>query len=238
MNKWRCLLAFLAMAVLLIGSGSATVDECGVCQHLDPNTGLCVIDEPGSPCDDGNACTTDETCMNGTCVIGAALDCDDDNDCTDDSCNPDTGCVNENNAAPCEDDNACTTNDTCSEGTCAGGAALDCDDRDACTDDSCDPALGCVYTPMDCDDGNLCTVDTCKKGKCEHKKEVCKDKKPCDKCDPATGECYAPGKDNPNMMCGDACVNTDKDNQNCGECGNACGMDEKCSKGVCVPKKK
>ena len=62
------------MAVLLIGSGSATVDECGICKHLDPNTGLCVNDEPASPCDDGDACTTEDTCSEGTCVGGTPDD--------------------------------------------------------------------------------------------------------------------------------------------------------------------
>ena len=193
----------------------------------------CVNENNAAPCDDGDACTTGDTCSEGTCAGGAALVCDDRDACTDDSCDPAIGCVN--NPIDCDDGNLCTV-DTCKKGKCEHKKQV-CDDHEDCTADSCDPAIGCVYSPIDCDDGNLCTVDTCKKGKCEHKAEVCKDKKPCDKCDPATGECYAPGKDSPHMMCGDACVNTDKDSQNCGECGNSCGAEEMCKKGVCVPKK-
>src|SRR5262249_18759308 len=60
------------------------------------------------PRDDGNACTTNDTCSGGVCVGGAAPNCDDGNPCTDDSCNPATGCVHTNNTAPCDDGNACT----------------------------------------------------------------------------------------------------------------------------------
>jgi hypothetical protein len=96
-------------------------------------------------------------------------DCADGNPCTDDSCDPTSGCVYTNNTAPCDDGNACTTNDTCSAGSCAGGAALVCDDGNACTDDNCDPATGCVYTnnTAPCDDGNACTTnDACSGGAC------------------------------------------------------------------------
>src|SRR5207249_4118659 len=72
----------------------------------DPATGACSNPEAaaGTVCDDGNACTTGDTCSDGVCV-GAALSCDDGNPCTDDSCDPATGCVSTPNTAPCDDGN-------------------------------------------------------------------------------------------------------------------------------------
>src|SRR5262245_45398609 len=73
-----------------------------------------------APCDDGNACTTADTCANGTCVGGPAPNCDDGNVCTTDSCDPASGCVSTPNTLPCDDGMFCTINDTCSGGVCSG----------------------------------------------------------------------------------------------------------------------
>jgi hypothetical protein len=48
----------------------------------------------GAPCDDTNACTTDDTCRAGSCVSGARVDCNDANGATDDACFIDRGCDN------------------------------------------------------------------------------------------------------------------------------------------------
>src|SRR5436309_6034185 len=64
-------------------------------------------------CNDGNACTTADTCAGGACVGGPALNCDDSNVCTTDSCDPATGCMNTANSSPCDDSDDCTTADTC-----------------------------------------------------------------------------------------------------------------------------
>jgi hypothetical protein len=78
-----------------------------------------VINEGGT-CSDGNACTLDDICTEGTCG-GAAKDCADTNGCTDDSCNTATGaCVNSNNTDACDDGDDTTTNDVCGGGDCAG----------------------------------------------------------------------------------------------------------------------
>ena len=75
---------------------------------------------------DGDACTEDDTCANGVCESGTALDCDDANPCTDDSCDTASGCVYVNNTDPCEDGDPCTQGDVCSDGSCVPGTALDC----------------------------------------------------------------------------------------------------------------
>ena len=131
-------------------------DDDNVCTRDICNTsGLCEYANTSGVCDDGDACTTDDTCSDGSCVGGPPLDCDDENVCTDDSCDPGSGCQHTDNTAPCDDGDPCTEDDVCSEGACAG-AAVDCDDGLYCTGpDWCDPATGdCVS------DGNPCSADT------------------------------------------------------------------------------
>ncbi len=70
-------------------------------------------------CDDGNACTENDTCSGGICA-GTPVNCDDNNACTVDACDPRTGCTH---------------------------TAVVCDDGDACTVDTCDPQNGCVHVP-------------------------------------------------------------------------------------------
>ena len=46
----------------------------------------------GTPCDDGNACSTADTCEDGACE-GAPVACNDGDPCTADRCDPAAGCV-------------------------------------------------------------------------------------------------------------------------------------------------
>ncbi|GMV41359.1 MAG: hypothetical protein AMXMBFR64_30750 [Myxococcales bacterium] len=185
-----------------------------------PATG-CVQVNNAAPCDDGNACTTSDSCSGGVCVGGVAPDCNDGNVCTTDSCVPATGCVQVNNAAPCDDGNACTTADTCSGGVCVGGVAPNCDDGNVCTTDSCVPATGCVQVnnAAPCDDGSACTTsDTCSGGVCVGGAPPnCNDGNVCttDSCAPAVG-----------------CVNA-VNTVACDD-GDACTTTDTCSGGVCV----
>ncbi len=146
-----------------------TCDAPGECQNpgvCDPEDGICDYSpNTGDTCDDGNACTKNDVCVDGSCTPGAAISCDDGNVCTDDSCDPDTGCQYTYNTAPCNDGVACTTGDVCSDGTCAGTPDNSkCNDGISCTDDVCDPYAGCVHDPDDSkcpSDGNVCTDDVC-----------------------------------------------------------------------------
>jgi hypothetical protein len=113
-----------------------------------------------APCDDGDACTTDDTCADGTCVGGPPLDCDDGNLCTDDTCDTEQGCQYANNAAACDDGDACTTIDICSNGRCTGGDPLDCDDGLYCTGaETCDASSGCQPGTPPCTTGQWCYED-------------------------------------------------------------------------------
>ncbi|OLD62949.1 MAG: hypothetical protein AUI47_10735 [Acidobacteria bacterium 13_1_40CM_2_68_5] len=99
-----------------------TLDSC------DPASGQCVH-QPllGQACDDGNACTQGDKCVQtpaGAIVCqGSPLSCDDGNLCTLDECDPHTG--------------ACLH------------VPVNCDDGNSCTADACDPATGlCVHRPI------------------------------------------------------------------------------------------
>ncbi len=140
-----------------------TDDSClsGTCVHTSI--------AQGSPCDDGIACTTGDTCSAGTC-LGTKLSCNDANPCTKDICDPSIGCVNIDNSAQCNDGDPCT---------------LDVCDPKAKTGDPCmftpdDTIFGCAlecFEQGDCDDNNPCTADGCSGGICLHelhdKFEVC-----------------------------------------------------------------
>lgn len=71
--------------------------------------------------------------------------CDDGNVCTTDRCQPDVGCLYENNTNSCDDNNACTEGDVCSQGTCIR-TPKDCNDGNSCTADACDAQAGCTHS--------------------------------------------------------------------------------------------
>lgn len=71
-------------------------------------------------CDDGNACTTGDSCSNGACVTTGLLNCDDGNACTTDSCDPVVGCRHVPTSG-----NACVTGSgECPTGMCSAGTCL------------------------------------------------------------------------------------------------------------------
>lgn len=105
----------------------------------------------GAACDDDDACTQTDTCVEGACVGAEPLDCNDDNECTDEVCFPEIGCEQTLlNAVACSSPDACQTG-TCDFGTCAL-SAIDCSDGNVCTTDTCDEALGCQHAedPVAC----------------------------------------------------------------------------------------
>jgi hypothetical protein len=91
-------------------------DQCHDAGTCDPATGLCSNPNKanGTPCNDGNACTTGDTCQAGVCTGGAAPDCDDGNPCTTDSCDPAAGCVHAN----VQDGAGCAGTGACAGGVC------------------------------------------------------------------------------------------------------------------------
>jgi hypothetical protein len=183
----------------------------------------------GEPCDDGNMCSLNSVCFEGTCQPGDKVDCDDGADCTIDSCDWDVGCVNIVIDGLCEDDDVCDGLLFCDPQIgCASGPPLDCDDNVGCTSDSCDPVEGCLNEPIElfCDDGNLCNGEEycspdvgCLPGIAI----ACDDGSECteDVCDPQTGLCdfLMIDEDEPCQYSGDLCV----ESAICG--GGACEPD-------------
>lgn len=103
-------------------------DACNTAS-CDPNTAACVLTPvmPGEPCDDGDACTTVDTCLEGQCVGAAPVDCAAlDSFCGVGVCDPQTGtCAlagkDGMEGMPCDDGFVCTPEDVCSAGICGPG---------------------------------------------------------------------------------------------------------------------
>jgi len=158
-------------------------DEVAGCLHRVLN---------GSPCNDGSACTANDTCLNELCS-GTPIDCDDHNACTRDGCEPAGGCVHlPLNGTACDDNNSCTTKDSCVSGVCKG-QELACNDNNPCTVDTCDITKGCIFSAVSglpCDDADLCTLnDACYLGACIGRPIDCNDGDVCteDACLPGKG---------------------------------------------------
>ncbi len=209
-----------------------------------------------APCNDGDACTLDDVCVDGVCAGEEAL-CNDGNPCTKDLCDPATGCHYPAENVPCDDGDPCTALDFCEAGECNGGPAPPCDDGNPCTVDYCQTGKGCFYGLLDgeaCDDDDACTIgDLCVEGSCQPGSEtpVCDDWNDCtsDICDPHAG-CIFPLAGNPCCIndiniCddGDPCT-IDSCNVDTGAClylpnegsctdKNACTENDLCKNGSC-----
>ena len=180
-------------------------------------------------CDDGNACTTSDTCIKGACGAGPPAICNDANPCTIDSCTPQgVGCVNKPaDFNPCNDGSVCTEGDYCKDGKCLGKIDLTCDDGNSCTADKCDSLKGCQGTPaadgVKCSDDDPCTSDSkCKSGVCTAGGLLsCDDNNVCtqDICFPGQGCKFAP-----------------KDGGACDD-GDTCTVDDLCANALCLGKK-
>lgn len=178
----------------------------------------------GSPCDDGDLCTSNDRCVGGLCLPEEAISCDDDNVCTDDTCLPTEGCVHLPNLAACEDGDPCTSDDRCSVGICRPGGPA-CDDRNPCTADSCAPSGECANIPDDslsCSDASECTTgDFCAGGVCiSGLGDGCAEDDPCIEV-----ACGADGLTcELSLLDGAPCDDED-----------ACTVDDACQGGLCRP---
>ncbi|HEY3446248.1 MAG TPA: trypsin-like serine protease [Myxococcales bacterium] len=171
------------------GSCAGTAKVCpgtaGPCTNAgacNASTGACTGGDNkanGTSCSDGNGCTQADTCQNGTCVGGSAINtCPAPSACKAASaCNSTSGACdpfpNLQDGTACEDGNLCTTGDSCQSGSCASGTAKACPAPDACHGaGACNPATGtCTYGTLPngatCDDHNACTAnDQCVGGSC------------------------------------------------------------------------
>ncbi len=155
-------------------SGGGTCVDSNPCtdEVCDPKLGCTHVANQAS-CNDGNACTTGDTCASNSCGGVGIQVCDDGKLCTQDSCDPKQGCIYKDNPAACDDGDACTT-DTCGAKACLHQAVV-CDDGNPCTVDTCSKASGQCQVDAKaldgktCDaDGDGCTLgDACLAGQCK-----------------------------------------------------------------------
>jgi len=193
--------------------------------YCDPTTGECLAPQTdGVPCDDLNACTTQDACQELACVGGPPLSCDDENACNGvETCDNLAGCQ-PGIALVCNDGNVCNGTETCNPTDgCIAGEGPVCDDGNKCNGyETCDPVLGCVAgVKLNCEDGDVCNgIETCHpvNGCVAGAPLVCNDDNVCtdDFCVPAEG------------------CKIDYNNDSCDD-GNASTVDDHCEEGKCVP---
>ena len=101
---------------------SSVCDDGSPCTDdlCDPDTLDCVHSFNTNNCNDGNLCTTQDLCDDGTCA-GLVQPCDDGDPCTEDFCDSLIGCTaTAISGATCSDGIACTSGDVCVSGKCVG----------------------------------------------------------------------------------------------------------------------
>ncbi|MDX9719723.1 MAG: hypothetical protein RBU37_03185, partial [Myxococcota bacterium] len=224
-------LSALCTGVALDCSGLDASCRQGVCNSTTGTCAELLLNDQG--CDDDNACTDADTCVEGLCVgtpLPSGTDCGD--ACREGVCDALTGLCNAvdlPDGTQCDDENACTQNTACSAGECAGEPVDDgasCDDGDPCTvDDRC-TAGECAGTLLDCS----ALDDDCNLGACDRE----------------TGECRAIPFSN-GSACDDGVVCTTRDACVDGVCtgeaipeggacndGDPCTSGERCLSGECT----
>ncbi|QQR87927.1 MAG: T9SS type A sorting domain-containing protein [Flavobacteriales bacterium] len=175
--------------------------------------------EPGTACNDNDACTTNDVIGVNCQCAGTFADADGDGTCdANDQCpggpEPGTPCDDGNAAttgdviqancqcvgvlgctpgAPCNDFNACTTGEVFDANcNCGGGAAVDPNDNDPCTLDSCDPITGVSNIFQDADNDGTCDAnDLCPGG--PEPGTACDDGNPATNTDVIQANCTCAG---------------------------------------------
>lgn len=187
---------------------SKICDDANVCtsDSCDVVSGSCIYDTGtmnGATCSDDDACTTNDVCIQGSCVSGAVKNCDDGIACTSDSCNATTGaCLHDPfvlEGLDCDDGDACSQTDTCHGGQCIGDSFKNCDDSNECTADGCNSSTGsCTHDVLlhegfGCTPSSPCVLGgTCRTGVClDGNQRNCNDDVLCtiDSCNVLSGEC-------------------------------------------------
>jgi len=165
-----------------INTPACTVAVCNTGQEIGPLNTCVVVPLPqGSSCDDGQFCTIDDICDNGTCVGGKQNTCGlDDSPCVAVICYEDTKSCDGtpvNDGSECTPTDLCQVNGFCQIGECVG-EPKDCSfsPLSECNTLGCDAATGkCTGVPDPKKDdqpcvltGDLCAVNkTCKAGQCQ-----------------------------------------------------------------------
>jgi hypothetical protein len=161
-------------------------------------------------CDDGEACTGVEVCVDGACEPGEPI--------------------------ACPDDDPCDGTDACVDGECVTGDAPTCAGPTACGGlEECVPGIGCQMTVPDaCDDSIDCTIDSCGPMGCENVPDdtLCT-VGAAGVCDAASGCQYAECNDT--TCASDACWERHCESDTCTLGAFLCDVGETCCDGACVP---
>ena len=245
LGEWRCQWSAWAWVMVLVG---LSMTGC----RFDPG-----VDTPCSQeadCDDG------ESCLEGVCVDeGEGFGFE---ECAADELRCDGECVNiasdPEHCGACFE--ACQEGDACVEGVCE---VADCADGEELCDGQCVDVTSseehCGQCGVSCGGDQFCDDGICEDVPivCDAGELVCQgqcvdpsvDVEHCGGCGNACGDgqiceagsCVDEGGEEPDPeecpdgleACGDQCVDVMTDDENCGECGNACGDGESCEAGVC-----
>ena len=135
-----------------------------------------------------------------------------------------SGCSKGTNCCPtCDAEHPCGSGQVCCNGRCQNG--------ECCRDADCPSGLCCARTC--CDAGQVCNTGpnpdacctpggTCPAGFCGSIPDGCGGTIAC----PCTGGL---------TCCGETCIDTSDDANNCGACGNRCAPWQTCDNGACTP---
>ncbi len=146
-------------ATVVVCSGG---DDTG-CQRnqCDPKTGKCaLVAKPDNVvlCDDGNPCTSGDSCVGGVCTAGTNV-CE---------CTTDTDCAAKDDGNACNGTLFCDKTGATNVCKTKPGSIPTCNPTasGSCLVEKCIPATGkCEKISASvCDDGNPCTTDTCDAG--------------------------------------------------------------------------
>ena len=199
--------------------GSGEVCASGQCCQPDCQGKVCGVNGCGGTC---GACPPNASCTSdGTACVCDFLTCGS-ACCTEDQ----RCCGNQCVTGICCDADDCETR-TCEVTTCTAGhncAYEDEPDLTACTTESITTGVCCAG---DCYSGNCCEDGDCPSpgsNRCASHTCQCGTSAPCSG---STPDCCGEGNDA-------TCTDTDTDVNNCGGCGEVCGLQQVCDGGECA----
>ncbi|SDP07130.1 metallophosphoesterase [Desulforhopalus singaporensis] len=216
----------------------------------------CSVD---ADCDDGLFCNGTETCIEGSCQEGIAIDCNDNIVCTDDLCEESNDtCSNIPNNQNCDDGLFCNGIEICDAvNDCQSGTPVTClNDELFCNGyELCDEGIdSCISTGNPCVEGTCdeehdeCEQSTCGNGECDEGEncETCEQDcisgsggGTCDDCHKGRCDGVCNPKDGPNCAdcvpisswcCGDGTCEGDERSSNC---AIDCSQGAICGDGTC-----
>jgi MYXO-CTERM domain-containing protein len=226
----------------------SVADVCHDAGACNPSTGLCPNPRPnGTACNDGNLCTTDDSCQQSLCT-GTSKDCSQADEChAAGVCNQATGlCPSPRpDGTACSDDNLCTFGDAC-KGSVCHGMTKDCSTADEChAAGACNPATGLCPSPRPdgtpCSDDDLCTAgDQCTGSVCVGTSKNCSIADACHDagaCNPTTGQCPNPRPNGTPCSDGSLCTSGDQcEGSVCSGTPKNCSTADAChDAGACNP---